>query len=727
MVSVSPTRDHPRVRDSQTRSSDPACRTSLGFGRSLPREIGVAAISRGPCPLASKTVCSPRIPRVASSALLRQESVKDSPPLEENLRTGLEELESVELAQQLLSQARVLMTDLHPDNLSIRVEHHRRRKLSEEIYQGQLRILRNAGFLDRVIYPFSGMDLRAMNAAEKILTIDPSMFLNEPEGPPPEKLSVAYDLFQRAHPKLPLDRSKEEFLSRIEHVRKAVQNSQAEILAFLQKAHSEGIPVTLLLKGFTLWTKNRYGQTESLTDTLFQWIEPNLRPGDRVILFGEKELKSRLKSAGYTDVFAQTTLGAVLQEINQVLQPITDGSLDEYPSWNEGQLSGFIIHLAEPFVVFQKPLHPAAGPEGTAATPRAGLESTEITLDQLEKTASWENLFGNSRPVVLEIGIGNARPFVQRAKADSNLNFFGDNAPWSSWAEGDRIQLQDFPENSRYICTDIRLLVELLNKKRWTLQSIVIDFPSTQEENLSYVFDPDDFLPQLLALLNPSGTLLVHAASVEILNRFENALWGMTGLKGTIETRPLKNSMDSWPEPLRHSISATSFQKEGVTIYQMTWRPAAGLEEQAAQVVAMAEEVAVPEGRVVVLESAALSDSLLAAVAGRLGKSATFKDKVILWKKPAAEIPLPFVETRPELLRRLAEVREKDPSLVRLIFVGSKEEIPVLRPIVIKQGLDFVPMEPSIFSLLIGLGVSQDKATELAVGLEQEEALGSQL
>lgn len=41
-------------------------------------------------PARATHACLPRIPRVASCALLRQESVKDSPPLEEKLRAGLE-------------------------------------------------------------------------------------------------------------------------------------------------------------------------------------------------------------------------------------------------------------------------------------------------------------------------------------------------------------------------------------------------------------------------------------------------------------------------------------------------------------------------------------------------------------------------------------------------------------------------------------------------------------
>lgn len=152
----------------------------------------------------------------------------------------------------------------------------------------------------------------------------------------------------------------------------------------------------------------------------------------------------------------------------------------------------------------------------------------------------------------------------------------------------------------------------------------------------------------------------------------------------------------------------------------------ARLEGQVAQAVVAAEETAVAGGHVVVLESAALSDSALAAVAARMGASEILKRRIILWREPAIEIALPVAVTGADLLNWLADIRERDPSVSRLTFVGLKGSVPFIEPIIPKE-IDFVPMDPSVASVLIGLGVPQSQAMELAAGIKQEEALGSQL
>lgn len=217
----------------------------------------------------------------------------------------------------------------------------------------------------------------------------------------------------------------------------------------------------------------------------------------------------------------------------------------------------------------------------------AGMEESGnvLTLENVERAASWRDLFGNDQPVVLEIGIGNGQTFLLRSRADRRRNFLGNDAPWSEWLDDGNLPLADFPDNAKYIRADIRQLAEIVGRKGWTFQEIYVDFPSLNQpaEGVysSYVFNPPEFLPRLLSLLEPGGTFFMYTQSGKVLDAVEEAV-GKTGLAGgVIETRPFGKDTTSWLEDLGASDNADRFRRDGVTIYKMTWRrPAAGVEER---------------------------------------------------------------------------------------------------------------------------------------------------
>ena len=84
-----------------------------------------------------------------------------------------------------------------------------------------------------------------------------------------------------------------------------------------------------------------------------------------------------------------------------------------------------------------------------------------------------------------------------------------------------------------------------------------------------------------------------------------------------------------------------------------------------------------------------------------------------------------------EFFQQLAAIVDKlrnlNPNLKRVTFLGSAQNADFLQPTIIQLGVDFVPMIPSEFAFLIGFGIPTNEAAEFAAGLEREETLGSQL
>lgn len=56
---------------------------------------------------------------------------------------------------------------------------------------------------------------------------------------------------------------------------------------------------------------------------------------------------------------------------------------------------------------------------------RASASALEVSLEQLEPLIRWDELFGNPRPVELEIGCGKGLFLATVAEAHPELNFFG--------------------------------------------------------------------------------------------------------------------------------------------------------------------------------------------------------------------------------------------------------------------------------------------------------------
>jgi tRNA (guanine-N7-)-methyltransferase len=59
------------------------------------------------------------------------------------------------------------------------------------------------------------------------------------------------------------------------------------------------------------------------------------------------------------------------------------------------------------------------------------VEGVGLSADALPKPINWTDLYGNSHPVELEIGMGKGTFLTEQAKARPDVNFFG--IEWANW------------------------------------------------------------------------------------------------------------------------------------------------------------------------------------------------------------------------------------------------------------------------------------------------------
>src|SRR5438034_4345611 len=59
------------------------------------------------------------------------------------------------------------------------------------------------------------------------------------------------------------------------------------------------------------------------------------------------------------------------------------------------------------------------------------VEPVALDVESLRRPVSWEEVFGNSNPVELEIGIGKGTFITEQAKAHPEMNFLG--IEWARW------------------------------------------------------------------------------------------------------------------------------------------------------------------------------------------------------------------------------------------------------------------------------------------------------
>ncbi len=160
----------------------------------------------------------------------------------------------------------------------------------------------------------------------------------------------------------------------------------------------------------------------------------------------------------------------------------------------------------------------------------------------------------------------------------------------------------------------------------------------------------------------------------------------------------------------------------------------AGLEERAAKAVGIVEgavkmgiDEAGPEGKqAVVVDGSALSDPKVRAVAIRMARSETLKNRVAIWEEYLADPPVPslFSIRAPDDLVDFVK-KAKSEGVSQVLFLGPEARVQLVQTLVLQAQLDFTAAAPSLVTLLAGF-LPGPLAADLAAGMEEIQALGGQ-
>ncbi|AZQ60166.1 tRNA (guanosine(46)-N7)-methyltransferase TrmB [Maribacter sp. MJ134] len=120
----------------------------------------------------------------------------------------------------------------------------------------------------------------------------------------------------------------------------------------------------------------------------------------------------------------------------------------------------------------------------------------------------WEEHFGNSNPIVLELGCGKGEYTVGLAKQNPNKNFIGIDIKGARFWRGAKTALEEGLNNVAFLRTQIELLDLLFTKDE--VSEIWITFPDPQikYKRTKHRMTNEVFLNKYEKILQPNG--LVH-------------------------------------------------------------------------------------------------------------------------------------------------------------------------------------------------------------------------
>ncbi len=139
------------------------------------------------------------------------------------------------------------------------------------------------------------------------------------------------------------------------------------------------------------------------------------------------------------------------------------------------------------------------------------------------KPLSWDRLFGNSRPVWVEIGFGNGEYLARNAQANPDYNFFGIELEWASVKRALRRIAQAGAPNVRVAQVDARIALEWLVRPRSVARiSSLFPIPWPKERHESKRLFSHNFLILLNSRLEEGGELSIVTDDAQYAQWIEN-------------------------------------------------------------------------------------------------------------------------------------------------------------------------------------------------------------
>jgi len=142
----------------------------------------------------------------------------------------------------------------------------------------------------------------------------------------------------------------------------------------------------------------------------------------------------------------------------------------------------------------------------------------EVINDSLSLKGKWHERFGNSNPIVLELGCGKGEYTVGLANLYPNKNFIGIDIKGARFWRGAKTAVEENMNNVYFIRTQIELITSIFAENE--ISEIWITFPDPQikYKRTKHRMTNEAFLANYKKILKHGYTLgLLHGAGHEVL------------------------------------------------------------------------------------------------------------------------------------------------------------------------------------------------------------------
>ena len=190
------------------------------------------------------------------------------------------------------------------------------------------------------------------------------------------------------------------------------------------------------------------------------------------------------------------------------------------------------------------------------------LQAHNIVIKRPEdQKGCWKQVFGNKRPVRIEIGTGKGRFILNMAKANPDINFVGierySSVLLRAVEKYDTDEFKDL-QNVRFICIDARRIEEVFAKDE--VERIYLNFsdPWPKARHAKRRLTSAEFLERYEKVLAPYGRLEFKTDNTELFNfsleQMKESGWTLQGFTYDLHHNEEMNSGNIMTE-LRDLVS----------------------------------------------------------------------------------------------------------------------------------------------------------------------------
>jgi tRNA (guanine-N7-)-methyltransferase len=138
------------------------------------------------------------------------------------------------------------------------------------------------------------------------------------------------------------------------------------------------------------------------------------------------------------------------------------------------------------------------------------VEPVGLDVDKLPRPLNWNDLFGNTHPIELEIGMGKGTFITEQAKAHPAVNYFG--IEWAKWFwryASDRLRRNQC-DNTRTVRAEAAyFLTEFVQPESVSVLHIYFPDPWPKKRHQKRRLIQQKFMPIIERILTPGGRLQI--------------------------------------------------------------------------------------------------------------------------------------------------------------------------------------------------------------------------